>query len=328
MQFFLIYMQPKSFFAFAPGFDIFFQLFMIEWLQKLLRRTVVLEIKIYIDVLLLFNLLINYLLLWLTGLLLRCRLKTARVLAAAFLGAVYAVLTFFWEAPAVYSLAGKAAVGALMEAIAFRPRCLKAWGRYTAVFYSIVLLTGGAAYALLYCSGAGAFMGAVYRNGSFYINLPVYLLVFLLLFCYFLLHTALNLGARLTAAGKQVVSLRVQLGDESVRLRAFYDSGNFLSDRRGRGVILAEWKSLRPLFHGVKTPERVPVHTVKIACRSLSGQTELKAFLPDAVYQEGKRRQISVAPVYIGMVQEPLDFYNNWDAILPRDFEGVAHYEA
>ena len=79
------------------------------------------EIKIYVDVLWLVNFILNYLLLWMTGLLLRQPRLTLRLACAASFGALYAVCIFFLPVSVLYTIPGKAAVGMLMTAIAFPP---------------------------------------------------------------------------------------------------------------------------------------------------------------------------------------------------------------
>ncbi|MGN1058858.1 MAG: sigma-E processing peptidase SpoIIGA [Clostridia bacterium] len=285
------------------------------------------EIKIYIDVLLLINLLFNYLLLWLTGLLLRRHVHTLRLLAIALIGALYAVCVFFLPDLTLYTLPGKLAMGVIMAAAAYRPRCLKALIKYICVFYAAVFILGGAAFCFFYFSDSGALLGAIYRNGTLYINLPVYRLLLLTGLCYGILKATFALGARMAAAGKQIIPLRIVLNGRSVLLKGFYDSGNLLQDPGGRGVIITEWRCVQPLFGRACAPEEADIAFADIPYHTLQGQGKLKAFRPDAMYREQGRRLIPAAPVYIGIVNEPLNYYNNWDAILPHDFEGVENYE-
>ena len=287
-----------------------------------------LEIKIYIDVLLLINLLFNYSLLWTTSLLLRHSIKTLRLLMAAFGGALYAVCVFFLPASFLYGLLGKLIMGAIMAAVAFRPGCLRAFVKVTCVFYLTVFIIGGAAFSLFYFADAAALPNAVQHNGSLYINLPMHYLLLLIVLCHMLAKTAFALCTRISAAKRRIVTLRVVLNGCFVLLRGFCDSGNLLRDHQDRGVMITKWQCVRPLFKNVETPEKSAVSLLTFPYHTLQGAARIKAFLPDAMYIEKKHQWIPLEPLYIGIISDDLDFYNNWDTILPHDFEEVEHNEA
>lgn len=288
------------------------------------------EVKIYIDVLLVINLIFNYLLLWLTGLLLQLRIPTARLLLTAFLGALYAVFSFFMPDSLLFGLAGKLLAGILMTALSFRPRCFRVCIKYICVFYASVFILGGAAFSFFYFSDSAASLGSVYRNGTLYINLPIYLLLLLCLACYLLLKVTFSVGGRLSRAGKRILRLRVVYKGRVALLRGYYDSGNLLRDEiSGKSVIVAEWNSMKKLFEKASSLEEAGKSegVIAIAYQTLQGSSLLPALLPDKMYIESKRRLWEIEPVYIGLIDTTLDYYNKWDAILPHDFEGVETHE-
>ncbi len=286
------------------------------------------EIKIYIDVLLFINLLFNYLLLWMTSLLLHRPIKTLRLLIAASGGALYAVCVFFLPASFLYSLLGKLMMGAIMVTVAFRPGCLRACMKVICVFYVTLFIIGGAAFYLFYFADAASLSNAVQHNGSLYINLPLHYLLLLVVLCHMLAKTAFSLCTRISAAKRHIVSLHVVLNGRSVPLRGFCDSGNLLRDHQDRGVMITKWQCVRPLFKNVETPEKSDVSLLTFPYHTLQGAGRIKAFLPDAMYIEKKHQWIPLEPLYIGIIYDDLDYYNNWDTILPHDFEEVEHNEA
>jgi len=156
------------------------------------------------------------------------------------------------------------------------------------------------------------------------------LLLLLCLVCYLLLKVTFSLGGRLSQMGKRVVRLRVVYKDRAVLLRAYYDSGNLLRDEiSGKSVIVAEWDSMKKLFDEGTSFREAGRHegVIAIAYQTLQGSSLLPALLPDKMYIECKRRLCEIEPVYIGLVDTTLDYYNKWDAVLPHDFEGVETHE-
>lgn len=280
------------------------------------------EIRVYVDVLLLINMVFDYLFLWMTGFLLHRSVPTLRLLAVSFFGALYAVCVFFLPT-FMYNVPCKFLVGAVMVVVAFRPRSFKQCVQYISVFLTGVFLLGGSAFCLFFNTRLGAGFGVVWHNGVFYVNLPVYLLLLLTCGCCLLLKIAFSVGSKFSLIGKRIVTLRIGFRDGSVSLKGFYDSGNMMRDRFERGVIVAEWQSLKPLFCHAESPEKTDVSWEVIHFSSLHGKGKLLAFMPESIHIERGRRLIEADRRYIGVTTEVLDFYHNWDAILPHDFEGV-----
>jgi len=279
------------------------------------------EINIYIDVLFLTNYLFDSLLLWVTGRLLRTGLNPIYLLSAAAIGALYAVLSFFMKIPLWLSLSLRLMVACLMVMVAYRPRSLRIFCRFSAVFLVSSLTTGGSFLCLIYAGGIGARLGSVLYNGNLYINLPAYGILALFLSCFFLLRGLLSVSGRIRATGHNIVPLRICLGKRSVRLRGFCDSGNLLKGQDGRGVMITEERLVKPLL----MQEGLWLTTVNY--QTLQGKGRLRAFLPDAMYLEKGRALIPVTPLYVGLSSEPLDLYQHWDAVLPHNFEEVKNYE-
>ncbi|MBQ2695954.1 MAG: sigma-E processing peptidase SpoIIGA [Clostridia bacterium] len=289
------------------------------------------EVKIYLDVLLLVNFVFDYLLLWITGLLLHQQIKADQLCFAALLGAVYAAGVFFLPPMFLYCFPIKFLVGAAMVAMAFRPGCLRTYLKFIAVFFATVFVYSGAAFCLFFLTDLGSLLGVVYKNGSLYVNIPVYLLLLLALGCWVLLKAAFACGAKIAARGKKIIPLKVVYRGKTLHLRGFYDSGNLLYDEISRkSVIIAQWSSAKCLFESYKTPEeafKAEKNLIAIAYCTISGESFLAAFLPEKIYIEKGKKLIPTETVYIGLVDRTLDYYNNWDAILPHDFEGENHHE-
>ena len=285
------------------------------------------EIKIYIDVLLFVNMIFNYLLLWLTGLLLEQKVSAKRLLFAAFSGALYAVFAFFLPDSSLYGLAGKLLAGALMAAFAYRPRTMSLCIKYICVFYASVFILSGVAFAFFYFSDSAASLGAIYRNGTLYINLPIYLLLLLCLFCFVLLKISFAVGGRISATRKRITRIKVMYKNKTATLRAYYDSGNLLRDEiSGKSVLIAQWDGIKSLFDNhstLKEALKQEKDLIHIAYRTLQGSDVLPAFLPDEMYMITKTKIKKLEPVYIGLVEETLDYYNTWDAILPHNFQEI-----
>lgn len=286
------------------------------------------EIKVYIDVLFFTNFIFDYLLLWLTGLL--CRSSSAtfpRLFSAACVGALYATLMFFLPVSFLYALPCKLLIGILMVALTFRPRRIRLLVQYACIFYTVSAFLGGAAFSFFYFSGSSGTFGAVFRNGSMYINIPTYQLLLLAIFCMPVVRFAFFCGKKMLQNAQKTTELSVEYEGKALRLHGFYDSGNRLQEAvSGKSVIIAQWNRAKHFFPDCRHPEDVK-GLIPIPFHTLTEDGLLYAFLPDAIYILKKHTKIQTETVYIGLIDRTFDHHQNWDAILPHDFEGENHYE-
>ncbi len=290
------------------------------------------EIKVYVDILFLTNVLFNFLLLKITELLLRQPTKTWLTLGASAIGSLYAVLAFFLPGNLLFSLPGKLLIGCLMVTLVFRPGCLRAWSKYLCVFYAVVFLYGGLAMSFFCFSNHAAPLGSVMQNGILYVNLSASLLLLLSCLVVAILKTSFSIGARISTRGKEIATLLILHHGKTVTLRGFYDSGNLLrKEPEGRGVIICGWETVKPLFPQSKSPteaKRKETDWFSVPFSTLQSGGRLPGFFPDAVYLKKDRYYFKTEDVCIGITDRKPDYYNNWDAILPHDFKGVTYYEA
>ena len=91
---------------------------------------------IYIDVLFLINLIVNYLLLYGSVLLSGAAVYRIRVFLGALIGAAYGVIVFFISLNALFSVVLKILVAALMVFVSFKGSCVKLF-RFTLIFFGL-----------------------------------------------------------------------------------------------------------------------------------------------------------------------------------------------
>lgn len=105
---------------------------------------------IYVDIVLLENLCMNYIILFGTAYIIKIKIKQVRIILASLLGAVYAVLAYAEIFPMYASLITKTILSICMTYIAFNPKKIKGLIKELIVFYLVSFALGGCAFALLY----------------------------------------------------------------------------------------------------------------------------------------------------------------------------------
>ena len=265
---------------------------------------------LYIDAYFFFNLLADYLICLSTGRLCSLKLRRRRYLAAALLGAFYALACLPPGPGFLSSLPAKLAAAAAMGALAFgaeaRPlRCILAM--------------------LLVSCAFGGFLYAV----SLALESPVLLslprLAAFFLFCYGILKLLSRFRRRWD--GAKTASVRLNSFGREAEFSALVDSGNSLrSPETGEGVLIASPAALRPLFseYSVLLEELEPVELIQafarlpdyagklrlIPYRSLSGGGMLPVFRPQRLLING----VKTDNLLVGISREVRG--NGYEAVL------------
>lgn len=248
---------------------------------------------IYIDSLFFLNLAIDYILLLTAAQVCGARLKRLRYLAAALVGAIYAVLIylpglgFLRSAPMVLIAAG------LMSLIAFggERRMLRCF----VVFIAVAAAFGGFIWALSLAGLHPAF--------------DVRTLILSFALCYALLR--LVFSGKLKLADTPRAEVELTANGQSVKFLALVDTGNSLTDPiSGGAVIVVCPHALRPLFPGLEplldldaveflsAASELPEFRGRlrlIPYTSVGAGGILAAFKPERLTVDGKAREALVA---------------------------------
>lgn len=205
---------------------------------------------IYIDVLFVVNLLINYVLLCACNVFAQLKLNKLRVLFGAFIGACYAVMIFFPDFSLFYSTIFKLLISMLIVAVSFPFYTVLSYIKTLIIFYMVSFGFGGCVLGIFYFSDIGAKLGAVYSNGIFYFNLPWTILA-LSGSIFYLSVRLFGLFSKKMANTKNLrKKLCLSYGEHTAEITALMDTGNSLIDPISLSpVIIAEYKSIKNLFN-------------------------------------------------------------------------------
>lgn len=105
---------------------------------------------IYIDIVLLENLIMNYIILFTTGFISKRNIKHIRLVLASLLGAIYSIIAYTGILEAYTGFILKLILSIVMVYIAFNPQNGKRLWKDILLFYFTSFVFGGAAFALLY----------------------------------------------------------------------------------------------------------------------------------------------------------------------------------
>lgn len=193
---------------------------------------------VYVEDMFLLNFIINYFIILATAKLCALPLKRGRFAIAAALGAAYSVLTLLPALSFLATVPMKLALGVLMTLIAFGNA--KHILRPFIAFMCVSAAFGGAVFAASMLAGADISQGL-------YINTSMRVLLLSFAACYLGLTLVFKQLSR--RRQREVLSVKIALGERKITVKALKDTGNELFDPlSGLPVIVVQIEALYPLL--------------------------------------------------------------------------------
>lgn len=189
---------------------------------------------VYIDLLLCFNLLVHFCLLSSTALLVGQRVKKGRLLLGAVLGSLFSFAIFLKLNAAAFMLLKTVMAVSLILAV-FGFTSTQAFIKRTLVFLAVNFVYAGVMEGIAF---AFAPHGMVYQSGVAYFGVSTGQYVAGLLAGYLILRAFVLIFSKRGEEGYEA-KVTVRCKEKEAVLKAFYDSGNRMTDLySGRGVLI------------------------------------------------------------------------------------------
>ncbi len=237
---------------------------------------------VYIDVLLIFNLYVNYILLRMTARMTHSRLRTGRCLLAAAFGSFTALMILLPPLPLLLNLLCKLLITVLLCLAAF------GWQGAARLCWNSLCLSGASVLlaGILLALGVLSRAGVVCVNSCWYLDVSLLHLVVFTIAAYLLLSAVQFLHRRNTAADEGYRIL-VRYRSCTASLEGLADTGNSLTDfLTGCPVIICDRLSL-----GRMLPETdaLPKGWRLLPLTTISGSSMIPVFRPDEVVIQSVR---------------------------------------
>ncbi len=201
---------------------------------------------VYLDVVLLENLCMNYIILFATGYLMKIKMKQLRLAASSLLGGIYAVIAYLEILPIYSSLGMKMILSILMVYIAFQPKSIKLLGKQLVIFYLTSFVFGGCAFALLYFIKP---QNILMRNGVYVGTYPIKIALLGGIVGFIIIYIAFKIVKTRLHKKDILYNIEITLQEKKLSIKAMLDTGNLLKDPiSGMPVIVVEKEQLYSLL--------------------------------------------------------------------------------
>lgn len=193
---------------------------------------------IYVDIVLLENLCMNYIILFGTAYIMKIKVKHIRILLASLIGAVYAVLAYAGVFPIYANLITKIILSICMTYIAFNPKKLKGLIKELLLFYLVSFSLGGCAFALLYIvRPQDIFM----KDGVYIGTYPLKIALLGGITGFVITYIAIKIVKTRITKSEIIYKAVIKIEEQEQEINVLLDTGNMLKDPiSGDSVIMVE----------------------------------------------------------------------------------------
>ncbi|MBR0491652.1 MAG: sigma-E processing peptidase SpoIIGA [Clostridia bacterium] len=193
---------------------------------------------IYIDVVLIENLIMNYIILLATGVILKTKIKHFKIIMSSLIGAIYTILAYVITIPIYSSFFMKFLLSIIIIYVAYNPQNVKKMWKILIVFYLTSFVFGGAAFALIYIVKP---QDILMKNGLFLGTYPMKSVVLAGIIGFIIIVTAFKIVRNRITKRDIYKNVKIEIDGKQIHLNAILDTGNMLKDPiTGSPVIVVE----------------------------------------------------------------------------------------
>ena len=182
---------------------------------------------IYIDVVLIENLLMNYIILFATAIILKLQVKQIRLITGSLVGAIYTIISYVSGLKIYSNFFLKLILSIIIIYISFNPKSLKKLLKFTLIFYLTSFVFGGAAFALIYVVKPQELL----KNNGLILNSKSLRVIFIsAIIAFIVIIIAFKTVKNKISPKDMYCDIEIKLNNKKIETKAMIDTGNFLKE--------------------------------------------------------------------------------------------------
>ncbi len=201
---------------------------------------------IYGDIVLIENIIMNYIILLCTARFTRNEYKKLNLFLASFIGALYSFFYFLPGYEFLYTWFLKIIFSLFIIIIAFTPYRLTEFVKMTGVFYTISFMFGGAVFGLYYLIYGIQYS---YKNVSYLEGFPIKLFLLSIIIAYITIKYVWDYVIYRMKRERVISRINISFNNKSILIPALIDTGNCLNDPISKlPVVVVEYSSIKEII--------------------------------------------------------------------------------
>lgn len=199
---------------------------------------------VYIDVVLIENISMNYIILLASSLIGNRKVHFFKVFMASFIGGLYSIVNYIIDISWFTNIIFKIFISAIMIKIAFNNRNFKSFFKQLMLFYLVSLTFGGAAFMLLFFVNPS---GIIFENGHLVGTYPIKIAILGGIVGFSIISIVSNILRKVIT--EQICEIEICYQGKLVKVKTFIDSGNLLKEPISQAdVVVVEKDSLKTII--------------------------------------------------------------------------------
>ena len=182
---------------------------------------------IYIDVVLIENLIMNYIILLATGLILKIKIKHIRLIIGSLLGAIYTIIGYIGILEIYSNFILKIILSIMIVYVAYYPQSLKKMCKELLFFYLTSFVFGGVAFSLIYIVKP---QEIIMKNGLFLGTYPLKTVILGAIVAFIIIVTAFKIVKSKISKKDLICEVIIEIENKKIVTKALIDTGNMLKE--------------------------------------------------------------------------------------------------
>lgn len=182
---------------------------------------------IYIDVVLIENLIMNYIIIYATAIVLKNKKSHVRFFLASLLGAIYTIISYTSKLEVYTSIVLKILLSIIIVYISYNPQTMKKMWKDIVIFYLVSFVFGGVAFSLIYIIKP---QEVLMRNGLFLGTYPLKTIALGTIVAFVLIILTVKIIKTKISKKDMFCDIEIKINEEIIKTKAMVDTGNLLKE--------------------------------------------------------------------------------------------------
>lgn len=182
---------------------------------------------IYIDIVIIENLIMNYVILCATGIVSKNKIRHLRLIMASLLGAIYSVVAYMKILEIYSNIVLKILLSVIIVYIAYNPQTVKKLWKTLVMFYLVSFVFGGVAFSLIYIIKP---QDIIMKNGLFLGTYPLKTIILGAIVAFAIIIIAVKIIRKKFTTKDMICDIEIMLNNKKINTKALIDTGNMLKE--------------------------------------------------------------------------------------------------